>query len=276
MTFLPEPPLSARARLRVEMVEQRKSKGWSQAALAKRLDVHQTLISQWETGRAVPVREHVKRLDQIYGLPEEDGLLALYERTLREAGSPRWFLRWAEQVEPQAVALKFWDPLLVPGILQTERYARAIFRAEPGIDPTWVEERVAARMARRAVLDKKKPPTVLFLIEESALLRPIGGAEVLVEQLHYLLETMERPNVTVQIVPLSAGSAVGMMSGFGLAKIPPYPDTAAVQAAHEGVVTADSEIVLSLHQRHDAIRADAYSQCESARIIRDAIERWTK
>ncbi|MBB5132449.1 transcriptional regulator with XRE-family HTH domain [Thermocatellispora tengchongensis] len=260
----------------MELVEQRRSRRWSQAALAMRLDVHQTLVSQWETGRTLPGREYVRRLDQIYGLTEDDTLVALYERVLREAESPRWFLRWAEQVEPQATTLKFWDPLLVPGILQTERYASAIFQAEPRATRAWIEERVAARMARRAILDKKRPPIILSLVEESVLHRPIGDRDVLVEQLRHLLRATERPDVNVQIVPTSAGCAAGMISGFALAQLPPYQDMATVEAAHEGLVTADADIVTRLHQRYDSIRTDAYSQRESLRIIKDAIERWAK
>ncbi|MDF5754665.1 helix-turn-helix transcriptional regulator [Spongiactinospora sp. TRM90649] len=255
-----------------ELAQRRREKKWTQFAVSSRLGVHQTLISQWERAIKAPGPGYAERLDRIFGLADDGIFTAHYNRILRAVNNPAWFMQWAEHVERQAVALRFWDPLLVTGLLQTPEYAYAIFRGAPGATPAWVEERVSVRLSRKVILEREKPPTVLSLIEESVLHRPVGGPDVLAGQLQYLLKVAERPNVTIQVVPQSVACTAGMVSGFGLAKLPLDPDMATLESLTGGLVSADTELLAKLHQRYDTIRADAYSQRESMAMIRDVIK----
>ncbi|GLW06220.1 transcriptional regulator [Microtetraspora sp. NBRC 13810] len=267
---------SARALFSAEMVRLRRERGLSQSMLGKRLQVHRTLISHIERGGKPPQREIAEGLDTVFDLTEQGHFIGLYKRMVRDLGTIGWFLRWLE-VEPRASLLRFWDPLLIPGFLQTEDYARAIFSQEPTVSAGEVEERVAIRMARRAILDRKEPPRVWIMMEESVLNRPIGGEHVLRDQLRHLLNMAEHPSVTLQVVPVSAGCAPGLLSAFALARVPDDDfEIATVQSAGDGVVTTDPGMITRLSLRCDTIRNDALSQHDSLRLIERAAEQWTK
>ncbi|WP_158578614.1 helix-turn-helix domain-containing protein [Spongiactinospora rosea] len=257
-----------------ELLRQRAAKGWTQHGVGSRLGVHQSLISQWERAIKTPGPGYAERLDEIFGLTAEAVFTTHYHRIVRSVDHRTWNMRWAEDIERQAATLKFWDPLLVTGLLQIPEYAYAIYRQEPGKTSKWVEECVADRLARKAILEKEKPPNVLSLIDEAVLNRPVGGPQTLRNQLEYLLEMTERPNVTIQIVPLSAGCTPGLVCAFGLASLPFDRDVATVESFTEAYVTSDFDMVSRLHVQYDTIRADAHPQSHSISLIKEALQRW--
>ncbi|MFI9589430.1 DUF5753 domain-containing protein [Nonomuraea sp. NPDC052265] len=166
-----------------------------------------------------------------------------------------------------------WDPLLIPGILQTADYARAIFSRTAPQDR--VEERVQARMKRLRIFDSPGPPTFLALIDEGVLHRPIGGSEVLAEQLHYLLDLTRHPPITLQLVPVAAGCVAGTMSAFALARLRDGSEVVSADSVLSGYVTGDHDAVMRLKQRYDTIRADAQPKNVTSQAIEDAIRKWT-
>src|SRR6266487_3106886 len=117
---------------------------------------------------------------------------------------PNWFESWLE-AERAAHALRLWSPILIPGLLQTAEYARALFVAA-GEDDERAEELVAARMDRQAILDRVRPPHVVAVLDEAVLHRLIGTPAVMHDQLTHLAGLSERPNVLVEIVPASTGA----------------------------------------------------------------------
>ncbi|GAA4187034.1 helix-turn-helix transcriptional regulator [Streptosporangium oxazolinicum] len=270
MATNPGDQMSPRARFASDLAEHRKAARMTQAALAARIRCHESLISHIETGRRPPTSDFAQEADKAFDL---DGhFVALFKR-ISQSPTLGWFARWVEEIEPRAVILQSWDPLLIPGLLQNADYARTIFATTASANH--VEERVQARTRRIAIFDSPYPPTFLGLIDEGVLHRPIGGPAVLAGQLHYLLELSQHPRITVQVVPTAAGSISGMMSAFALARLRDGSEVVSADSVLSGQVTGDHEAVARLKQRYDSIRADAQSKNITQQIIEDAIRQWT-
>lgn len=267
---------SPRIDFSVELVERRKRAKLSQQALAGQLGYGQSLISHIERGERVPQREFAEALDRALGCADEEVFVGLYNRIIHDRRSPRWSMRWAEEVEPQATVLRSWSPLLVPGLLQTEAYAREVLSASPLVPSDQVEEEVAVRMRRRKILEGDNPPQVWDLVDESVLHRPIGGPGAHTAQLHHILAAMEEhDNVTVQLVPLTTGCTLGLMGAFALAQIPGHVDTVLLESSGGGRVSTDPKLVSQHQKRYDTIRANARPYRESLRLIKEEIDKWT-
>ncbi|MBN6057303.1 helix-turn-helix transcriptional regulator, partial [Nonomuraea sp. RK-328] len=261
--------MSPRARFASDLTEHRKAARMTQAALATRMRCHESLVSHIETGRRSPTLDFAQEADNAFNLDRH--FVALFQR-ISQSPALGWFARWVEEIEPRAVILHSWDPLLVPGILQTADYARAIFAATAS--PDRVEERVQARTRRIAIFDAPEPPAFLALVDEGVLHRPIGGPDILAAQLRYLLELAQHPRITVQLVPIAAGSAAGMMSAFALARLHDGSEVVSADSVLSGHVTGDHEAVARLKQRYDTIRADAQPKNVTQQAIEDAIRKW--
>ncbi|GAA2210246.1 helix-turn-helix transcriptional regulator [Nonomuraea monospora] len=271
MQATPGDSISPRARFAHNLTEYRKSARMTQAALALRMRCHESLISHIETGRRAPTLDIAEEADKTFGL---DGHFVALFTKITQSPTLGWFARWVEEIEPRAVILQSWDPLLIPGILQTSDYARAVFQTSSDLDR--VEERVEARIRRLSVFDSACPPTFLALIDEGVLHRPVGTADVLAAQLRYLLELTRHPRITVQLVPIAAGCVPGMMSAFALARLRDGSEVVSVDSVLSGQVTADHDAVAQLKQRYDSIRADAQPKIVTQQAIEDAIEKWTR
>ena len=122
---------------------------------------------------------------------------------LRHRAYPGWFARWAD-IEAEATALPSYEPLLVPGLLQTEDYARAILSARPGGDDDDLEEQVAARMERQAIVSQPGGPLLWCVLDEGVLHRPVGGGKVMRTQLERLAGLADHQKTTVQVIPAAA------------------------------------------------------------------------
>ncbi|MEV7968236.1 helix-turn-helix transcriptional regulator [Sphaerisporangium sp. NPDC088356] len=265
---------SPRERFGTEMRRLREAAQLSQAAVASRLGCTQTQVSRLEAATRTPSKSDAEKLDRLFGSDDSTYFTGLRQHIVARTGSPIWFMSWVEEIEPNALVLRSWDPLLVPGLLQTESYARHIFSLEPQIKPEEVEEQVEARIRRRRIIDREKPPLVLVLIDAGVLHRPVGGPEVMREQLDYLLELADRPAVSIQVVDPEC--LPGMMGAFMIAELADgQPDTIHVDSITEGHVTADRNLVISVRKRYEAIRLWAYPERVSLKMIREVRREWT-
>lgn len=262
-------PISPRARFASDLEHHRKDAGMSQVMLSTRMLCHTSLISHVERGRRTPTREFAEALDRVFELDEH--FIGLFKEI---AHSPTigWFARWVEEIEPQAAILQSWDPLLIPGCLQTPEYARTLFsKTSPAGQ---VEEQVLARTQRLQMFDGPSPPFYTALIDEHVLHRPLGGPAILVDQLRHLLELSRHPHITIQVVPVDAGCIVGMVTGFALARLRNGAEIVSTDSLLSGHVTGEYDSVASLKVRYETIRADAHSQSVSQRTIEDAVTKW--
>ncbi|MDA0635455.1 helix-turn-helix transcriptional regulator [Nonomuraea sp. MCN248] len=267
-------PDSPRVRFGAEMRRLREAAELSQAAVAARLGCTQTQVSRLEKANRTPSRSDAERLDLLFAASEGVSFARLYERIVAQPGNPPWFRSWAEEIEPTLLVLRSWDPLLVPGLLQTEAYARHIFLMEPRATPEEVEQRVEARMRRQRILDRAQPPLVSVLFDAGVLRRRVGGPEVMCGQLDRLLELATHPSVFIQVV--NPDCLPGLAGPFMIAKLPHgQPDVISSDAPAQAQITADPDIVAAIWERYEAIRLWAYPERESLRIIEEVRREWT-
>ncbi|MGW4641237.1 helix-turn-helix domain-containing protein [Sphaerisporangium sp. NPDC004334] len=267
-------PGSPRMVFGAEMRRLREAAQLSQAAVATRLGCTQTQVSRLEAATRTPSKSDAERLDRLFG--EEGGtyFAALRRRIVARPSGPIWFEGWTEEIEPTALVLRSWDPLLIPGLLQTEAYARQLFSRGPRSVAEDVERRVEARMRRRRVLDREDSPLVLVLFDAGVLRRRVGGPEVMSEQLGYLLEVAERPAVTIQVV--DPDCLAGLAGAFMIAELPNgQPDVIHADSPVQGQITSQHEFVVSIRNRYEAVRAWAYPEHVSLRMIEEVRREWT-
>jgi transcriptional regulator with XRE-family HTH domain len=270
----PLDPGSPRVRFGVEMRRLREMAQLSQAAVAARLGCTQTQVSRLEKATRTPSRSDAEKLDKLFGTANGVSFTRLHQRIVATPGSPAWFRSWAEEIEPTLTVLRSWDPLLIPGLLQTEAYASYIFSHGPQRTQEEVEELVAARLRRQQMLDRDPPPTLLFLMDEGVLRRRVGSRELMREQLDHLLEMARRPTLFIQIV--AAECVAGLGGAFFIAELPDgHPDVVHADSPTLGQTTTDQDIVASVWQRYEAIRRWAYPEHVSLKMIEEAKCAWT-
>jgi transcriptional regulator with XRE-family HTH domain len=269
-----DPTKSPEAYFGSELRKYRKESGLSQAQLAGRTGYAVSTISMAENGNRIPTDDFVQKCDEKLEL--EGALLRLKAMIDNMAAQiPTWFRGWVE-TERNADNLRTWEPLIVPGLLQTESYARAVMQGKPRVSPDSVEEGVAKRMERQQLLHRDNPPRFWVVLDEGVLARPIGSAAIMVEQLHHLLEHAKLTHITIQVLPHSAMSTTGLLGGFVVAEGPGLPDTVYLESALRGGIVDAPDDVRAVRTWYDAIRADAMSQGESLKVITEKREQWSR
>lgn len=222
----------------------------------------------------VPTRDLAVHLDKAFGTP---GTFARLEGRLRDLPFPASFRPFAAY-EAEATALYVFEHSLVPGLLQTPEYARAVLATRPNTAEDEIDNLVAARLARQDVLTRDEPPAPLLwaLIDEGVLHRPVAPAEVMREQLARLMELSRRPNVTVQVLPYSAGGHTGLLGAFTIADLGGNPGTVNVEDITDGRVFEDPSMVSRVTLRYKSLQSEALPKGASRELIaRVAEERWT-
>jgi transcriptional regulator with XRE-family HTH domain len=202
--------------------ELREQAGLSGAEVAKRMGMSPSKISRIETGNSGLQIEDVAALLGLYQVPAStrDELLDLVRRSeergwwTRQPGLPQLW-RSLIDFEAKATRIQNYEALVVPGLLQTAEYTRAIIQGvAPTVSEAELDNLVAARMARQTVLTRSSAPQFFAVVDEGALRRPVGGPGVMHRQLHHLLGVAEQPHVTVRVVPLAAGAHAGLRGPF--------------------------------------------------------------
>ncbi len=213
-------PTVRRRRLSKALRELRIAAGLTATEAAKRLEWDPAKVARMERNQwRLPNVGDVGLLAELYGVTEEaerEGLLTL-ARQSRQRG---WWADYQDvfrsslpDFETEATLIRTYQALLIPGLLQTPAYTAAILSGGDVLDEAGIQRRVAARRARQEILDRDNPPALMAVIDEAALLRMVGGPEVMHEQIGHCVELAARENVTVQVVPLSAGSHPALTGG---------------------------------------------------------------
>lgn len=211
-------------------------------------------------------------------MPDARGLFQrLYQLARRwDGGYPSWFTEWVE-AERRATSLRTWQPLILPGLLQTPDYARALFLAWRGSDSdAELDELVSARIQRQAIFQPPNPPSLWAVIDEGVLRRRIGSAKVMREQLGHLMAVSERSKITVQVVPADVGAHVGLLGAFFIASFENAPGIVYLESPDEGQTTERPSAVAKITETFDMLRAEALPRAASQDLIRKvAEEQWT-
>ena len=183
---------------------------------------------------------------------------------------------WGRCCAGQAAGLLYWAPTLVTGILQTESYARALFEAFPDSDET-LGARLAGRMDRQQILARPRPPMVTVLLDELALGRCVGGAEVMRDQLTRLADASLQARIVLQVIPAAVGGHPGLEGAVSIAD----PDDGGpaivyLESLATGRTTIDPDIIAKIRAITDVLRGEALTRAASREMImKVAAEQWT-
>ncbi|MEU4403528.1 helix-turn-helix transcriptional regulator [Streptosporangium sp. NPDC023963] len=268
-----DPSTSPVAFFGFELRRYRQEAGLSQERLAKLIGYSLGTVSMVETGRRPPTEDFVRRGDEALGA--EGALIRIKEMIDNVAARlPAWFRPWAE-IEQAAETLRTWEPLIVPGLLQTADYARVLFVGEPRATAEKAELDVAARLKRQRILEREDAPMFWVVLDEGVLTRRIGDKAIMAAQLDRLLEVACLPHVIIQIVPFEAGGTVGLLGGFVIAQVRGLANTVYMESAGQGQVTDRPVDVAGIIMKYEAIRAEALPQRASLALIREMRARWT-
>ncbi|SHI66686.1 hypothetical protein SAMN05421803_101880 [Nocardiopsis flavescens] len=173
-------------------------------------------------------------------------------------------------LEAKATGIHQFHPQLVPALLQTEDYARAVLRA--GFPPkphSEVEELLIARMRRQKILDRTNPPLVQFVLDEGVLWRTVGGAEVMGTQLTRILERLDEPFVSLQVIPYDQGAYSAMEGGFTVLQLSAVDSALYSENAETGQIYNDPQVVANATGRFNSLMAAALSPAASRRHLLD-------
>ena len=208
-----EGPTLRRRRLGAELKRCRESAGLTQENVSRHFEWHSAKVTRIETARVAVTPRDVKDLLALYGVEDQE-----YRETLmalaRQSREKTWLTDYRDLMRPgnfvgleaEASSMRTWEPIILPGLLQTEAYMRALMRSGRSSDPPQhIDRRVALRLKRQGRLTSSGPLTLAAIIDESVVRRVIGGSDVMNEQLRRLIEVAQLPNVTVQILPFDAG-----------------------------------------------------------------------
>lgn len=260
-----------------ELRRVRNEAGMTLEQLGQKLSFSGDMVGKIETCERVPAPKFAEGCDAVFS--HLNGhfvrILELARRSGR--GSPVWFRPWIEN-EQEATSLHWWEPLLIPGLLQTADYARALFRAwqSAGTTDEDIEELVSARLERQGILDRDGPPEFVAVLDESVLHRMIGSREIMREQSRHLVEMSERPGVTIQVVPGDVGAHTGLGGAFIIAGFDGAPSNLYAETAVEGQTIEKPALVGKAMLAFDRLRAEALPQGASRELTRKvAEERWT-
>ncbi|MFI5837541.1 helix-turn-helix transcriptional regulator [Micromonospora sp. NPDC051300] len=243
----------------------------SQEEFGRRIGYSGSHVSSVETGGRAPTREYTKAIDERFATGGR------FERMLRALGSldadPAWLREWIE-VEREATTLRWFELSYLPGLLQTERYARATL-AGGRFTPEECDRIVAGRMDRQAVLHRQRPPQLVAVVDESVLRRPVLDAPALMaEQFDRLVELAALEHVQVHVVPADAGMYLGLAGQFILAELPDGSRVAyADNQLNAQIVDAPADVA-RLARTWEVVRNEALPRRQSLKLIKEVAKSW--
>lgn len=264
---VPDPTSSTLAFFGAELRLRREALGMSQTELARLVHCAPSLLSKIESAKRVPKEEMADLCDRALGT---DGFFGRLWPVMIRNAYPAWFRPFVD-LDQQAVAIRSFEMQFVPGLLQTEEYARAIL-AGGRPDSIKLEELVVARIHRQRVLEGGDAPRLWVVLDETAIRRRIGGPEVMRAQLARLLEAAEIPRIVVQVVPFNVRNHPVLTGAFAMMSFDEGPDVVHLDSFYEGQLRAEPGVVAATHHAYDLLRAIALSPEASADVIASAMK----
>lgn len=253
------------------MRQLRSERGVTQDQLAEAIRVSKSLIAAFENHRLIPQPDTARHLDEFFGSGEQvrkAAAEAAEERQLEREQQPTWFKPWRE-IEELASTLRYFHNSLIPGVLQTEEYARSVL--DTGLrEPEEIERQLAIRMERQAkVLNRTDPPACAFILDHAAL--RCATTAMAKQQLTRLLEVGERPRTFIHLIPEQVGMHPGRSGAFNLATLDSGYAAGYMEDLFEGRVFTDSARVTRLDWTWQAVNAVALNVDQSRDLIVKAV-----
>jgi transcriptional regulator with XRE-family HTH domain len=271
-------PTVQRRRLGLELRRLREEAGKTLDEVAGVLRCSASRVSRIETGHVAPTPGDVLRLLDLFAADDRQREDLLH--AARQARRRTWWQAYGDSavvplvgLEAATSRIRQYAAMVVPGLLQTRAYAEAILGAlRPQLPAEQLERLVELRLSRQQVLRQDDPPTLLAVLEECVVRRPVGGRAAMRDQLRHLLEAASLPNVTLQLVPLAAGAHPGMSGAFIICDFPdPDPDVVYLEE-YLDYPTGDhylegQEQVAQYAAAFERIRASALDPARSTALI---------
>ncbi|MEE1940266.1 helix-turn-helix transcriptional regulator [Streptomyces sp. TRM 70361] len=263
--------------LRLRDLRERAGKSFDEAAAV--LSVTTSTVRRMEKAEVGLRPLYVKALLESYGVGKEeaDSFLALVEKANRpgwwhrfRSVLPDWFSLYVS-LQSEASLIRSYEPHCVPGLLQTEDYARALLRTGfPAADEEELDRRVALRMGRQQLLTKPGAPRLWMVLDEQVLRRPVGSAEVMRAQIDRLIEESAKPNISLQVMPFEAGPHPGMFGPFQLFRFsyPELPDVVYSESLTGAVYIDERPEVTTYLEALDRMVTQAVPVQETERVLR--------
>jgi transcriptional regulator with XRE-family HTH domain len=255
---MPASPSLRRRRLAAELRNLREQSGQSATDAAKKLGWQASRISRIETRQSGITAPDLRKLLDAYEVRDE-GYRAYLAELARRVNERGWWQKYAGLIggdyadlislEAEARTIRTYEQELVPGLLQTPEYARAVLRiGRPTETAEQIDRRVEVRIERQEVLTRSDPPPPRFsvVLSEGVLRRPVGGYDVMRKQVEYLMRPRDRANVTVQVLPFDAGVHPSMMAPFTMITFPDSDDL--------GVVNVENATGTLFLEEHPEVR----------------------
>ena len=254
----------------------RTAAGLSQEQLGQKVGYSGAQVGKVETSERAPSPDFAEGCDRV--MPDARGLFQrLYQLARRwDGGYPSWFTEWVE-AERRATSLRTWQPLLVPGLLQTPDYARALFLAWQGADSDdQLDQLVSARIERQSIFQRPDSPSLWAVLDEGVLHRCVGSPKIMHDQLMHLLAVSDRSKIRVQVVPTEVGAHVGLLGAFSMATFENAPGIVYLESPDQGQTTERASAVAKMSEIFDMVRAEALPRGASRELIRKVAEQqWT-
>lgn len=254
-----------------ELKRRREAAGLTQQELGMRVFCSGSYIGQFETAIRKPQLDVAQRIDAVL---ETGGLFErIWEELINSSPYADCFAE-AAYLESLAVTIREFAPLLVPGLLQTAAYARAVFLGGfPFAQDEEIESRVEARLARQHLLEDPTKPQLWVVLDESVLRRTVGGVAVMREQLRHVASLVRKRRVGVQVLPFAAGApAVG--GALALMTFDDAPPVAYCEGYRTGELLDDPALVTQCQRSYDLVQAAALSPEASLSLIESVAEEY--
>ncbi|MCT9092744.1 helix-turn-helix transcriptional regulator [Streptomyces sp. ASQP_92] len=261
---------SPRAFYGTELRRHREAAGLSQDELGALVFCSGAYIGQMESATRRPPKEMAKLLDAVL---KTDGILTRMCEAMEQASQHAEYFRLAAELEAMASAICEYAPMIVPGLLQTPEYTRALIRASrPFAGEEFIEKSVATRRERAQLLDGPELPEVWFIVHELVLTTAVGGAEVMRTQLAHFIELIEQHRVLVQVIPTAEGPHPLMDGPFRVMDFTDAPPVVYTESAYSGQLLDSPALVASYVKTYDLGRAAALPPKASLQMIQAALE----
>ncbi|WLQ41594.1 helix-turn-helix transcriptional regulator [Streptomyces laculatispora] len=266
-----DPSSSPRALLGAELRHRREEAGLSQSDLGAPLFLSGSFVGQLESGVRRMQMDQAEKFDEILGA---DGFFVRNCAALKESKYPEHFAEAAE-AEARAEAIREYAPQLIPGLLQTEAYARAVFWAyQPTAVEQVIDELVTTRLERAQLLADPTVPRLWVVLDEAVLRRRVGGPEVMAEALHHVAGLVRHHRVVAQVLPFSEGAHAALTGPLKLMAFPDAPPLAYLQGLGTGQLQDDPATVGRCELTYDLLVASAISPAASLALIESVAEEY--